>query len=130
MGGRGSSSGFSDSGAEYGTEFHELYKTGNIKFVQSNKGSATAPMETMTRGRVYVTVNADGVPKFISYYDTQNKRSKTIDLGHKHKGVDRHVHHGYFHNENDGPKGATNPDTKEKRMIEKALKAWYNRPGK
>ena len=58
MGGRGSSSGMSDSGKKYGTEYTTLYQSGNIKFVRYKNGSATAPVETMTKGRVYVTVNA------------------------------------------------------------------------
>ena len=50
MGGRGSSSGMSDKGKRYGTEYTTLYKAGNIKFVRYNDASsAKTPMETMTR---------------------------------------------------------------------------------
>lgn len=57
FGGRGASSGLSDKGKKYGSEYKTLYQTGNIKFVSYNNGSATAPMETMTDGRVYAVVN-------------------------------------------------------------------------
>ncbi len=127
MGGRGSSSGMSASGKPYGTEYKTLAVEGNIKFVQRINGSATAPLETMTKGRVYVTVNNDGDLKYISYYDRTNKRNKTIDLAHRHNGVVPHVHHGYIHDENDGPKGATGLSTKEALMVEKVKNVWYNK---
>ena len=126
MGGRGSASGISDKGKVYGTEYHTIYKYSNIKFIKPNiKDSTTAPMETMTKGRVYVTVNEKG-PKYISYYDTQNKRFKQIDLDRPHKGMRPHTHHGYEHNENDGKKGAANLTTEEKEMVARIKKLWYN----
>lgn len=130
MGGRGASSGMSDSGKPYGSEYKSLLTVGNIKFVKRNDGNTTAPLETMTKGRVYVTINENGMPKFISYYDTQNKRTKTIDLDKPHKGMSPHVHHGYEHNENDGPKGATGLSTKERKMVDFVLETWYNRKNK
>ena len=42
MGGRGASSGVSDKGKPYGSEYTTLYQSGNIKFIQSNSGNATA----------------------------------------------------------------------------------------
>jgi hypothetical protein len=84
----------------------------------------------MTKGRVYVTINADNEPKFISYYDTHNKRSKTIDLDKPHNGLSPHVHHGYEHNENDGPRGATGLSTKERKMVDNVRRLWYNRNSK
>ena len=130
MGGRGASSGMSDKGRPYGSEYKSQLTVGNIKFVKRKDGSANAPLETMTKGRVYVTVNADNEPKFISYYDTQNKRRKTIDLDKPHRGLSPHVHYGYEHNENDGPKGATGLSTKERKMVDNVLKVWYDRKGK
>lgn len=62
----------------------QLYQTGNIKFVSYNNGSATAPMETMTDGRVYAVVNTKNEIKSISYYDKNKKRYKQIDTGHLH----------------------------------------------
>lgn len=126
MGGRGSSSGFSVNGKKYGTEYHTVLKAGNIKFIVKNDRSANAPLETMTKGRVYATVNAENEVKFISYYDLQNKRTKTIDLGKPHDGVSPHVHHGYNHSENDSPKGYANLTERERRMVDRVLTLWYN----
>ncbi len=127
MGGRGASSGFSKNGKPYGTEYHTVFQSGNIKFVKPVEGSSTAPLETRTRGRVYVTLDYADVPKYISYYDAENKRSKTIDLDHKHNGKKPHVHHGYLHNEKDGKSGATGLNEKEQKMVEKILKIWYSK---
>lgn len=41
-----------------------------------------------------------------------------------------HVHHGYFHNENDNAKGATRLSDKEKNMVDLVMKEWYNFKGK
>lgn len=131
MGGRGSSSGMSVSGKSYGSEYHTVYQSGNIKFVEVNEGSSKAPMETMTSGRVYVTVDKNtNKPKCISYYDKRNKRSKQIDLTHTHNinGIPErpHTHKGYTHNE----KGDRNPTEREQKMIDRVLKTWYNRERK
>lgn len=61
MGGRGVSSGVSDgwngkSGNAYGTQYKKLFEDGNIKFVEKVSWDAEPLLETMTRGRVYVTV--------------------------------------------------------------------------
>lgn len=127
MGGRGSSSGISVSGKLYGTEYKSLLKVGNIKFVKRIDNNANAPLETMTRGRVYVTVDTKNEPKFISFYDKNNKRSKTIDLTHEHAGIKPHTHHGYEHNENDSKKGAAKLTTEEKKIVDFVLKTWYNK---
>lgn len=127
FGGRGASSGMSDKGKKYGTEYHTVLKSGNIKFVRYNDGSATAPLETMTKGRVYVTVAQNDKLSSVSYYDNQNKRSKTIDLSHKHLGEKPHTHHGYEHNEKDGTKGFSKLTDKEKRMVERVTKLWYDK---
>jgi len=132
MGGRGASSGVSVSGKVYGSEYTTLLQDGNIKFVKRTNGSTTAPMETMTKGRVYVTLDYKDEPKFITYYDTANKRVKQIDLDpdRPHRGLTPHTHHGYNHNENDGPRGASNPTAEEKKMIERVNKIWYTKYGK
>lgn len=127
MGGRGASSGVSVSGKRYGTEFSTVYKSGNIKFVRYNDNTAAkTPMETMTKGRVYVTVTNDNLLKSITYYDRNGLRTKQIDLDKQHKGMQPHTHHGYFHNENDSSKGAANPTTEEKNMVDRVTKLWYN----
>lgn len=125
MGGRGASSGISEKGKSYGTEYETLYQSGNIKYVQYNNGSATAPMETMTKGRIYVTVNAKNEIKSISYYDKENKRYKQIDIGHFHlvngAKIDPHTHRGYVHDEY----GTYPVTSKEEKMIERVVRTWY-----
>lgn len=129
MGGRGSSSGMSAKGNPYGSQYHTILQSGNIKFVTKNERDSETLMETMTTGRVYVNVGGDQLLS-VTYFDTKNKRTKVIDLSHPHKGQQPHVHHGYLHNENDGPKGAANLAPKEKRMVERVRKLWYNHIGK
>ena len=127
MGGRGASSGVNDKGKPYGSEYTLLHQSGNIKFVKSNSGSAKTPMETMTKGRVYVTVNEQNVIKSITYHDKHNKRFKQIDInGNAHiidgKKTLPHTHKGYFHNE----KGDYNISDKEQKMIDRVKTTWYN----
>ena len=131
IGGRGSSSGVSDKGRIYGTEYNTVGQLGNIKFVTSNYGSGKAPMETMTKGRVYATINDNNQVKAITYYDKHNKRYKQIDvIGQKHKvdgnKIIPHTHKGYNHDE----KGTRKPSTKEEKMIDRILKSWDTIKGK
>lgn len=131
MGGRGASSGTSDKGKKYGTEYSTLLKSGNIKFVKSNEsGSTKTPMETMTKGRVYVTVNNKDELIAITYYDNDGKRTRQIDLQKPHKGIKPHTHHGYEHNENDSKKGASKLSTEERKMVDRINKIWYNNRSK
>lgn len=128
MGGRGASSGVNVKGKEYGTEFVTLHQSGNIKFVQTAEGASKTPMETMTKGRVYATVNSSGTLKSITYYDKHNKRFKQIDIAgvpHTIDGVPvlPHVHKGYLHNE----KGDRHVSEKERKMIERITRIWYNK---
>ena len=125
MGGRGASSGMSDKGKPYGTQYKTLLRSGNINFVQKNNRNSETLFETMTRGRVYVSVGGNDLLQ-ITYYDNQNKRSKTIDLKHYHGAMNPHAHHGYEHNERDGPKGAASLTTEEKRMVARVKRIWYN----
>lgn len=130
MGGRGASSGISVSGKPYGSEFRTLVKESNIKFVKAVDGAQKTPMETMTKGRVYVTLNKNDNIKAITYYDAANKRTKQIDLDRPHDKVSPHTHHGYIHSENDSAKGCANLTTEEKKMVERVKKIWYNRRSK
>ena len=127
MGGRGASSGMSVKGKPYGSEYTSLLKVGNIKFVRYNDSkSAKTPQETMTKGRVYVTINADNNPVSVTYYDDNGKRRKSIDLTHMHNGKRPHTHHGYEHDEG----GTTGLSVKEKEMVAFVLNTWYNRQSK
>lgn len=131
MGGRGASSGTSVKGNRYGSQYHTVLQSGNIKFVTKNARESETLMETMTRGRVYVHVES-GELKSIVYFDNANKRTKQVDLGHPHRpGFDgEHTHHGYNHNENDSPKGAANLTSEEWKMVERVRSIWENRSGK
>lgn len=128
MGGRGASSGKSDKDKPYGSEFKSLLKVGNIKFVQpTNAKNAKDPLETMTKGRVYATVNNDGQINSISYYNNSGKRVKSINLLHSHENIDGpHTHIGYYHKEG----GTRSLTTKEKKLVEIVETAWYNKKDK
>ena len=125
MGGRGASSGISDSGKKYGTEYHSVLKVSNIKFLRQNaSGSVKAPMETMTKGRVYVTIDSINRVNTITYYDTRGKRTKSINLLHAHKNIKGpHTHVGYIHDE----QGTRRQTKKERAMIEFVTKMWENK---
>ena len=125
MGGRGASSGISDKEKKYGTQYHTILQHGNIKFVSKNERTSETLMETMTPGRVYVTVGGETLLE-IMYFDKNNKRVKSIGLDHPHKGMQPHTHHGYKHNENDSEKGASNLTPDEKKMVERVREIWYN----
>lgn len=136
MGGRGASSGMSEKGKPYGSQFHSVIDTngkpltsGNIKFIESNARDSESLFETRTKGRVYALVGGKDLLKIV-YFDKENKHTKEINFGHKHANLDPHVHHGYFHNERDGSKGATKLNPEEKKMIERVKKIWYNYLGR
>ncbi len=132
MGGRGARLGKYYLGGKwhtYGDEYETVLKSGNIKFVQRKDGKATtAPMETMTKGRIYVTVNKDkNQLSSITYFDNKNKRVKQIDLTHEHNGWKPHTHHGYIHNENDGDVGATELTNMEEKIVARVKRLWNNK---
>lgn len=124
MGSRGAASGTGKH--PYGSEYKTVLQDGNIKFVKYRLAdNAKAPLETQTKGRVYVTVNNDNELSFISYYDREGKRSKTIDLLHAHDGKSPHSHTGYEH----GGKAEDLTDD-EKKLLARVRRAWYDNKGK
>lgn len=125
FGGRGASSGISDKGKPYGSQYHTVLEHENIKFVEANSRLSESLFETMSNERVYVTIGGNDLLR-ITYFDKENKRVKQIDLDHTHKGMKPHTHHGYNHNEKDGPKGASELLPKEKKMVERVNRIWYN----
>lgn len=136
MGGRGASSGISEKGNPYGSQFHSIIDTngkplvsGNIKFIESNSRESESLFETRTKGRIYALVGGKDLLKIV-YFDRENKHTKEINFGHKHADLDPHVHHGYFHNERDGSKGATQLNPEEKKMVERVRKVWYDYLGR
>ncbi len=127
MGGRGSSTGVSVKNKLYGSEYKSLLTSGNIKFVVPTERNTTAPLETMTMRRIYVTLDTDGNPKYVTYYDKENKRCKQIDLDKPHRGVSPHTHHGFNHNEKDTDKGFAHLTIKEKAMVKRVINIWKAR---
>lgn len=125
MGSRGAASGTGKH--PYGSEYKTVLQDGNIKFVKVRRGNTTAPMETQTRGRIYVTINAKDEIKFVSFYDSNGKRFKTLDADHKHlingEWMKPHKHLGYEHNEN----GDAKLNTAEEKLLEKVRRIWFNR---
>lgn len=125
-GGRGASSGVSDKGHIYGTDYKTILKNGNIKFVTKARPDAESLLETMTKGRVYVLLNSKGNPSYIYYFNNELKKTKELNLSHPHKGMIEHAHHGYYHNEYGGPKGGTKLTPEEKKMVDRVLNLWYD----
>ena len=124
MGSRGAASGTGKH--PYGSEYKTVLQDGNIKFVKYRLAdNAKAPLETQTKGRIYVTVNNDNELSFISYYDREGKRSKTIDLLHAHDGKSPHLHTGYEHNGK-----AEYLTDEEKKLLARVRKVWYDNKGK
>lgn len=123
MGGRGSSSGTSAKGRKYGTEYRTLHQLGNVKFIEKTSNDSDEPLETMTNGRVYATVK-NGDIKSINYYDGSNKRMKSINLDHYHKGLKPHVHRGYYHNESDPSDNRLALTQKEMKLVDAVTKSW------
>ena len=63
----------------------------------------------------------------ISYYDTEGKRTKSINLLHGHKNIKGpHTHVGYYHAEY----GTRRLTDKERRLIDRVSKAWENTDGR
>lgn len=81
MGGRGSSSGMSDSGKKYGTEYTTLYQSGNIKFVRYKNGSATAPVETMK-----VITKSEQAKKEAAYKEDRRETNDFLNKAWYHAG--------------------------------------------
>ena len=122
MGGRGSSSGMSDTGKKYRTEYKTLAQFGNVKVVKYNGGNARSPMETMAPGRVYATVDKYNDIKFVTFHDANGERIKQIDIkGVPHAGALPHTHNGYEHEEYGMYPGVS---PKDQKIIDKILKQW------
>ena len=115
MGGRGASSGtytWRGKTWNYGQEYTGIFKgnrfnalsdadkrfllENNIKFIKSNGKSLSAPMETMTNGRIYVAVNRNNQIKHVVFFDAENKRIRQIDVEYENKVISSiHAHNGY-----------------------------------
>lgn len=124
MGGRGASSGLSDQGKFYGSQYHTLYQSGNIKFVTKVDRNSEALMETMTKGRVYATVNG-GEVRAITFFDIRNRRAKVI--AKDSDDGEWHAHYGYFHNEYSLKDDYENLTASDRKILDDVRNIWNNR---
>lgn len=124
MGGRGASSGISNKGHKYGTDYKTILKDGNVMFIEKNREDAEELLETMTRGRIYVTLNSKGNPSNIYYFNNELKRNRRIDITQYHKKMKPHNHHFEEQIVQNGKKGASKLTTKETKMVERIEKIW------
>ena len=124
MGGRGASSGLSEKGRFYGSDYHTLYQNGNIKYVtKTSRNDSDSLMETMTKGRIYATVNG-GEVKGITLFDHNNRRAKFIEKdGRTGKW---HAHYGYEHNEY-SLKEHEELTPSDRKLLDDVIKKWNNR---
>lgn len=121
MGGRGAASAAANNSKykyrgkewEYGQEYTTVFEHDNIKYVKRNEGAASTPLETSVDpirkpdGRIYVTISSDNKVRYISFYDENGLKTKTLDLNdHYHYNKDKtinytknHAHFGRNHNE-------------------------------
>ncbi|MCI6173549.1 MAG: hypothetical protein MR671_04740 [Clostridiales bacterium] len=135
MGGRGARSGsyiWRGKKHTYGDEYKTIYQYRNIKYLAIKEGSATAPLETQTQGRVYVTLGSNGKPRYITYYTGAGNKKKEIDLeGPSHSVNGERIKPPHTHNGNKHSEHATHKPTKrEQKMIDFVLEKWENRFGK
>lgn len=125
MGGRGASSGMSDKGNKYGSQYHTVLESENIKFVSKNKRTSETLMETMTKGRIYVEVGGKDLLRII-LFDKTNKRNHVIER--EKRSDEWHVHNGYFHAEHGEAQHEPLNDA-DKKLLEKVRKLWYDKQG-
>lgn len=132
FGGRGASSGVSNDGHKYGTEYSTLYEVENIKFIHYNLSSSSKnPFETQAKNRIYVVINDKNEVKSIVFFDSNGMKDHEIDVTGKYHKIDGkkclpHVHMGYEHGEN----GTREITEEEKEFIDKILEIWDNLNGR
>lgn len=123
FGGRGASSGISDKGRVYGSQYETVLEHENMKFV-TNIGKNYEPlMETMTDGRTYVQVGGEDILRIVQM-GQDNRRNKVIEYDKKKKQW--HVHHGYLHAE-DSEKLHDSLSRADEKLLEKVNRIWHNR---
>ena len=127
-GGRGSSSGFSmDKNGnlkhKYGTQYHTVYRDGDVEFVQKNKRQSEPLMETMANGRIYAEVGGKDIIRIIRF-DADNKRNRVIEKD-KRTG-EWHVHSGYLHTEY-SEKHREILNHQDRELLDGILRMWSNR---
>lgn len=141
MGGRGASAGvylWRNRLWYYGDEYTGVFKGDKFKnlsdedkqflidnkvlFVKNTNGSAMAPMETLTEGRIYVAINNNGNIKFVSFYDAEGAKNRQIDIDYEHGRIANiHGHTGYDIPHN----GVHEPLTADEgRLIKRIIDIW------
>ena len=147
MGGRGAASGhkYQRGGREYnyGDEYGSVHTFGNIKFVYNKQNvSVTAPTETMTENRIYVTLGRDidkktaiitlKEPKYITFFQGGKKRTLQYDIdGHWHGSNEKlskkagrrqnsHSHMGYNHDKKSGKI----LNFEERKIVAEVMREW------
>ena len=122
FGGRGSSSGISNKGKVYGSQYKPVFEYENIKFVTNAGKNYEALMETMTNGRTYVQIGGEEILRIVQM-DENNRRNRVIEFDKKNKQW--HVHQGYLHSENS--ENQHDPlSISDVRLLEKVKKIWHN----
>lgn len=127
MGGRGSTSGFSvgKDGRpknKYGSQYHTILESGNIKFVTKNTRDSETLMETQTSSRIYVEVGGKDLLRVV-FFDKDNRRNHVIE---RDKRTDEwHTHNGYLHSEYGEAQHEPLSDD-DKQILAKIKKLWYN----
>lgn len=141
MGGRGASIGiyfWRGRSWYYGEEYTGIFKgkrfkdlsendkqflLGNkIKFIKSTGSNFSAPMETMTKGRIYAAVNNEGYLKHVVFFDADQGRSRQIDIDYENGQISSiHAHTGY-----DAPHGGIHESLTgaEGRLMKQILDFW------
>ncbi len=123
MGGRGASSGISVKSKKYGTQYRTVLEVDNIKFVSKRSRSSEDLLETMTEGRIYVTVGVNDLLR-ITFFDENNKRNKIIERDKRTE--EWHVHKGYYHSEySDTVHENLTPE--DEKILDKVKSIWSNR---
>lgn len=76
FGGRGASSGISEKGNAYGTQYKILLEYENIKFVTNAGKNYEALMETMTNGRTYVQIGGEEILRIVQMDEREKSHWK------------------------------------------------------
>ncbi len=80
-------------------------------------------LETMTEGRIYVTVGVNDLLR-ITFFDENNKRNKIIERDKRTE--EWHVHKGYYHSEySDTVHENLTPE--DEKILDKVKSIWSNR---
>ena len=83
FGGRGASSGISEKGNAYGTQYKILLEYENIKFVTNAGKNYEALMETMTNGRTYVQIGGEEILRIVQMDENNRRDDRREDLDHR-----------------------------------------------